>query len=364
MKPAATVLQSTHLSFSEFAGQSGQWKNSVLGSLCFSHPSQFAGQDNFDHLSGPPFIQVPMSIIDGADCCCEIWRSQTALTQGQRGAVRYRCDNETLFGVMVMPEVPAAPSEQNQQTPLQHATESAYRQIFALLDELDYPFVLRFWNYMADINGTSHGLERYHQFTLGRQDAFLACGREVIGKVPAACALGYTPAMAQNPLIIAVLAGRTAPLAIENPRQMSAYRYPLQYGPRSPSFSRASLVSLGQDALLFISGTASIVGHETLHAKDVVAQTRETLANIKAVLDEANRQSGQPLFNLANLYYRVYVRHVADMLLIREEMQRSIGAEFKAVFLQADICRPDLLLEIEATAGHSLTLSGAGRGKP
>src|SRR5665647_2178916 len=121
MKSAAPVLQSTHLSFSEFASQPEQWKSSVLGSLCFSHPSQFPGQDNSDYMPGLPFIQVPMSVIDGADCCCEIWRSQTALTQGQRGAVRYRCDNETLFGVMVMPEVPAAPSEQNQQTPLQHA---------------------------------------------------------------------------------------------------------------------------------------------------------------------------------------------------------------------------------------------------
>lgn len=201
---------------------------------------------------------------------------------------------------------------------------------------------------MADINGSSHGLERYRQFNLGRQNAFLACGREVMGNVPAACALGS----AQGPLTIAFLVGRTPPLAIENPRQISAYQYPQRYGPRSPSFSRASLVRLGQDEVLFVSGTASIVGHETLHPADVVAQTRETLVNIKAVISEANRQASQPKFDLGSLFYRVYVRHVADMSAIRSEMERAIGAAFKVIFLQADICREDLLLEIEATAGH------------
>ena len=38
--------------------------------------------------------------------------------------------------------------------------------------------------------------------------------------------------------------------------------------------------------MLFVSGTASIVGHETQHRGDVVAQTRETLANLSSVLAE------------------------------------------------------------------------------
>jgi len=236
-------------------------------------------------------------------------------------------------------------------TPLQQATESAYRQVFALLDTLHYPYLFRFWNYIADINTHSFGLERYHQFNLGRQDAFLAHGRDVVGNVPAACALGTT---AQGLLIIAFLAGRVAPLNIENPRQISAYEYPQEYGPRSPTFSRASLVRLGQDEVLFISGTASIVGHATLHPADVVAQTRETMANIKAVLAEANRLASPSWFDLSSLSYKVYVRHPADQAQIRAELERIVGTAPNAIYLRADVCRQDLLLEIEATAAQPL----------
>ncbi|HTD90418.1 MAG TPA: hypothetical protein VK663_07135, partial [Burkholderiales bacterium] len=233
---------------------------------------------------------------------------------------------------------------------------------FALLDTLRFPYLFRFWNYFADINTHSFGLERYRQFNLGRRDAFIAHGRDIAGNFPAACALGA----AQGPLNIAFLAGRVAPLRIENPRQISAYRYPRQYGPRSPMFSRASLVCLKEAAVLFISGTASIVGHTSLHASDVLAQTRETLANIKSVLAEANRSSmqsqrGGAEFNLTDLNYRVYVRDPADLARVRHELQQCVGNALKAVYLKADVCRQDLLLEIEASAVQALVCAGGGQ---
>jgi enamine deaminase RidA (YjgF/YER057c/UK114 family) len=147
-----------------------------------------------------------------------------------------------------------------------------------------------------------------------------------------------------------------APLPIENPRQISAYAYPADYGPRSPTFSRASVCRIGDDDVLFLSGTASIVGHRTVHPGDVVAQTRETVRNIEAMIAEANRVAPQAGFTLGNLCYKVYVRHPADVGAIREALQRSLGASARLIFLRADICRQDLLVEIEATAGHPLAL--------
>lgn len=294
---------------------------------------------------------VPMQRLDAGESICEVWHGGGPLTQGRCGDIHYRHDDEVLFGVIVLSETLFEGGAGK--TPLQQAAESAYRQVFALLDMLRYPYLFRFWNYIADINAHSFGLERYRQFNLGRQDAFLAHGRDVVGNVPAACALGLT----QGPLTIAFLAGRVAPLNIENPRQISAYQYPQQYGPRSPTFSRASLVRLGQDEVLFVSGTASIVGHATLHPADVAAQTRETMTNIEAVLAEANRLASQPGFDLASLHYKVYVRHPADLAQIRAELERIVGIAPNAVYLQADVCRQDLLLEIEATAAHPL-LSG------
>lgn len=294
---------------------------------------------------------VPMQRLDAGESICEVWHGSGPLTQGRCGDIHYRHDDEVLFGVIALSETLFEGGAGK--TPLQQAAESAYRQVFTLLDTLRYPYLFRFWNYIADINAHSFGLERYRQFNLGRQDAFLAHGRDVVGNVPAACALG----LVQGPLTIAFLAGRVAPLNIENPRQISAYQYPQQYGPRSPTFSRASLVRLGQDEVLFVSGTASIVGHATLHPADVAAQTRETMANIKAVLAEANHLASKPGFDLASLYYKVYVRHPADLAQIRAELAHCAGGALKAVYLQAEVCRQDLLLEIEATAAHPL-LSG------
>lgn len=343
MRGTVSPLHGANLSMAAFLKQPAQWKNSVLGALCFS-----ADADESPMQAGldVPCMRVPMQRLDTGDSICEVWHGSGQLKQGQCGAIHYRHDDDVLFGVIVLPETMFAAGADK--TPLQQATESAYRQVFALLDTLRYPYLFRFWNYIADINTHSFGLERYRQFNQGRQDAFLAHGRDVVGNVPAACALGS----AQGPLTIAFLAGRVAPLNIENPRQISAYQYPQQYGPRSPTFSRASLVRLGQDEVLFVSGTASIVGHATLHPADVVAQTRETMANIEAVLAQANRLASQPKFDLASLNYKVYVRHAADLAQIRNELERIVGTPPHAIYLQADVCRQDLLVEIEATAGH------------
>src|SRR5574343_275669 len=108
----------------------------------------------------------------------------------------------------------------------------------------------------------------------------------------------------------------------------------------------------GQE-MLFISGTASIVGHRTVHVGDVAGQCRESMANIAAVLDQANRQRRSSAFQLDEMEYRAYVRHAADFTSVSETLRPLIG-NANAVYVQADICRHDLLLEIEAFASHAL----------
>ncbi|MDE2051437.1 MAG: hypothetical protein KGJ72_10515, partial [Gammaproteobacteria bacterium] len=233
-------------------------------------------------------------------------------------------------------------------TPLEVATDLAYREMYATLTALDSPHLVRVWNYIPDINLETHGLERYRQFNTARQEASLACGRAVAGAVPAASALG---AAAASPLTIYFLASRRAPAFIENPRQVSAYRYPAQYGPRSPAFSRATVLGEGAEATLFVSGTASIVGHRTLHAGDPAAQTRETLVNIEALLAEAERRCGTGALRLETLAYKVYVREPKDLQVIRAQLETSLGRAAALLYLKADICRRDLAVEIEAVGG-------------
>jgi chorismate lyase/3-hydroxybenzoate synthase len=282
-----------------------------------------------------PVAEIRTPVLGSTGEVCEIWRTRQPVESGQRARVRYRRGDEVLFGCISVAESTSA---------LHTATSEAYREIFATLDELAYPHLLRVWNYLPQINVDTHGMERYRQFNSARRSALVASGRDVTGNVPAACALGSVNG---SPLVIYFLASREAPTVIENPRQVSAYEYPPQYGPK-PAFSRASVLREASGSILFISGTASIVGHQTVHAGDVAAQTRETLVNIEALLGEANRVSGAPRFGLETLAYKVYVRNSADLPLIQSQLHTALGREAQVVYLQADICRQDLLVEIEA----------------
>ena len=276
----------------------------------------------------------------------EAWLTEDTPQTGEFEGIQWRRCGDVLYGVIELAEdaLPATPEA----TPLQRVSESAYARIFRLLDAQGLPHLWRAWNYLAHIHGDDAGLERYRRFNMGRGNAFEQAARSVVGRVPAACAIG----LAQGPLSVAFLAGTVPAIPIENPRQVSAYLYPSDYGPRSPTFSRAALVYPPGQELLLISGTASIVGHRSLHNGDVLAQCHETLDNIAAVLVEANRVSRLGPFDLTGLGYRVYVRHAKHFENVRRVLQQRCG-DVVAVYLQADICRVELLVEIEAMGAHA-----------
>ena len=293
------------------------------------------------------FIPAPL-IGTTTDSLQEIWRCATPCSSGKFADIAWRRAGPVLYGVLELAEsdFPGSPAC----SPLQAASQEAYRRIFRLLEAQRLPSLWRVWNYLADINLETHGLERYRQFNIGRQDAFLECNRGATGNVPAACAIGLTG----GPLRIAFMAGGEAAVAVENPRQISAYDYPAEYGPRSPTFSRATLVRLARQEILFISGTASILGHRTRHCGDVAAQARESLTNVAAVVAEANRFARSAPYRTDELAYRVYLRHATDFQAVRDVLNAMLGAAAPVACILGDICRSDLLVEIEATASHDL----------
>ncbi len=285
----------------------------------------------------------------GAPPVHEQWHAEGPLRQGRDEGIHWRRNAEMLYGVIELNEVDHPPVAEDV-SPLQTASRVLYERLFRLLREQGMPHLWRVWNYMADINGESHGLERYRQFNLGRYEAFVGAQRETGGQVPAACAIG----VADGPLSVAFLAGASPLLPLENPRQVSAWRYPSQYGPRAPTFSRAALAYPRGREALFVSGTASIVGHATVHPGDVAAQCEETVRNIECLVQEANRaaRSDRP-FSIAGLSHRAYVRHATDAHTVQRTLQPLLrGASL--VCVQADICRADLLVEIESQAIHPL----------
>jgi enamine deaminase RidA (YjgF/YER057c/UK114 family) len=288
---------------------------------------------------GADAVRAP--VLSGAPVV-DVWSSAGEVRQGRSGRVRWRHDGRWLWGALEIDEAA-------ERIELQTLVRQAYADIFAVLQASGCPHLLRLWNYVPRINDEAQdGLERYRHFNAGRQQAFLEAGRSAFEGAPAACCLGVP----DGPLCVRFLAGTQAAVPVENPRQVPAYHYPSAYGPRSPTFSRAALVSPqpGRVALL-ISGTASIAGHLSLHAGDVEAQTLETLLNLQAVLAAAESRCSAR-FALQDFDGVVYVRHAEHAETVRRVLRDHLGAEAQlvrsAVMLQADVCRADLLVEIEA----------------
>ena len=214
----------------------------------------------------------------------------------------------------------------------------AYRDIFDFLEHTGCNQPIRFWNYLTEITEPEKGLERYRRFNIGRQSVFIDRLHQKMP--PAASCLGAH----HGASVIYFLAAREPAQAIENPRQIPAYAYPPVYGPCSPSFSRASLYAKGGAEILFISGTASIVGHETRHSGDLPGQIAETAENFRALIANAGTRSLRP----EEWALKIYLRDPLYQPAVEAQLTAMFGAQSQRLYLQADICRTDLLVEIEA----------------
>ncbi|MFD0649055.1 hypothetical protein ACFQ2Y_10805 [Streptomyces malaysiensis subsp. malaysiensis] len=135
---------------------------------------------------------------------------------------------------------------------------------------------------------------------------------------------------------------------------MPAYHYPKRYGPRAPRFARAtylpSRAADGGGGQVFVSGTASVLGHETAHEGDLVKQCRLALENIELVISGGNLaahgiSAGHGLMALRNI--KVYVRRAEDVPAVREICREAFSPDADIVYLTVDVCRSDLLVEIE-----------------
>jgi chorismate lyase/3-hydroxybenzoate synthase len=294
----------------------------------------------------PRHVAVSLNSL-GAPKQTEQWLSDRPVQWGRAEGFGYGHNGEVLFGSLVVPE-----SELHD---LERATLKAYVRIEWFLRHMGYPCYLRMWNFLARINDGEGDHERYRQFSAGRHRA-LALKPGFERELPAGTAIGtFEPG-----LVIYFLAGTSPGTQVENPRQISAYHYPRQHGPKSPSFARATLVGGGTGAgastRLMVSGTASIVGHESLHPGDLLKQIDETLANIDALLAEALLVKGLRVNSPAAASgavraesLKLYLREAAHLAAVKPHLPRLLGANVPLLCLQGEICRRNLLLEVEGT---------------
>ena len=168
---------------------------------------------------------------------------------------------------------------------LEAVARESYRRLLRGVARFGYPNVVRIWNYVPRIHEKTSGIDRYMCFCKGRSEAFAAhYGDAFASRLPAASAVGCPG----DALVVHALATRDPVRYVENPRQVSAYRYPERYGPKSPSFARGTVTQGRMGGAVFVSGTASIVGHESVFPGDPLRQTAESMRNIETVLNEAS----------------------------------------------------------------------------
>ncbi len=266
----------------------------------------------------------------------EIWESSAPVLCDQFQAIRLAVTNGFVFGCLEIQE----PSR----SVLEDVTRQAYEQIFEYCTRSGFPNLLRMWNYFPNINGEQDGLERYKRFCIGRHQAFSTQFKEFRPFLPAASAVGTSG----GPFQVLFLAGVQPGIPVENPRQMSAYAYPQIYGPKSPSFARATLHHTSSDSRLFVAGTASIVGHATQHHGEPAKQTLETLCNIETILKRV-RDEYPELENgeLTQRLLKVFVRNQEDVTSVRQMLEGQELGQGPILYVQAHMCRKELLVEIE-----------------
>ncbi len=233
----------------------------------------------------------------------------------------------------------------------EQATIEAYRNIRFDLKQLRHSHPVRFWNFLPAIHEPMDAnRDRYMVFNSGRftafSDWFGGIGH-LPERLPAASGVGHDG----GELVIHCLAFERPGDAIENPRQIPAFRYSARYGPRPPCFARATVAQDPRDdgLLLLVAGTASIRGEQTIHPTDLQGQLDETITNLRALLAVA--EGSVPSNDLKSFSdVRVYFLREQDASAIEKMTRETFGPATRVQMCRADICRADLLVEIEGVA--------------
>lgn len=286
--------------------------------------------------AGLIYIDVAMPMLGHSSGGLELWSATGPLQRDTAGPVHLVHNNAFLFGAMRLDGA----------LPLEQASHAGYQNLLDLLAARGFPAPLRMWNYLPRIVGHDTGGERYQLFCSGRHTAFNTTPHYA-ARLPAASALGsHGPG-----LVVYFLAAREPGIQVENPQQVSAFNYPRRYGPRSPSFSRAVIKPWADSTHFYLSGTASVRGHASLHRDDRAAQLQLTLDNIERLLVHGlTLHPAVPTRLDAMQLLKVYIRRSADYPYIRAELERRLGTQHAVLYLQADICRTELQVEIEGIA--------------
>ncbi len=218
--------------------------------------------------------------------------------------------------------------------------EDAYRRILLAIENAGYPVLVRTWHYLPGIYRRDAGLSVYQEFCNGRLRAArssgkkrILCAATVIGTEASHCAFHF-------------LAAKTVGRAVDNARQTPPLNYPIYAEAERPLFARAVIQPWQNGTTVFVSGTASIVGHESRSAGNLVGELREIQKNLE-VLERGWMRSETEQSAMRRRFLKVYLSNPSDSEKAHEYLSSCCNNQEVLVMLKGDICRPELTVEIE-----------------
>ena len=219
--------------------------------------------------------------------------------------------------------------------------------------------IVRQWNYIEGITCSDSNGQRYQEFNEARSRFYSrAAWRE---GYPAATGIG-TGAGGIMVEVNALMPGDgILNVPLDNALQVAAHSYSqrvLACAPSgresgsTPKFERARLIGRPGSATVYISGTAAIRGESSCAESDATEQTRVTMGNIEHLCSPGNINARGPAITGTAWEFallRVYIKNPEDMDKVKSYLD-SHYAHIPACYLLADVCRPELLVEIEGIA--------------
>jgi chorismate lyase/3-hydroxybenzoate synthase len=228
-------------------------------------------------------------------------------------------------------------------------TARAHQAYAELLDGLHRADVFRIWNFIPGI-GTRDATDqdRYMRFNAARFEAFRQHDDDA-RHYPTASGVGH----AGDDLVLHLLAADVDVEPVDNPRQVLPEDYSPTWGAMPPVFSRSAVVTgLQGGPLLVVSGTASVRGEDTMHRDDLDKQLDETIANLSELMRRHADDSCAPRLDSM----LVYVPEAGHLAPLQERIDAELaGPETEIEYRIGDLCRPNLLVEIEGTRAMRAT---------
>jgi enamine deaminase RidA (YjgF/YER057c/UK114 family) len=236
--------------------------------------------------------------------------------------------------------------------------------VFARLEEILHhenflvSSIIRQWNYIENISSFENEYQNYQAFNDSRSHFYARA--DWSKGYPAATGIG-TQAGGVMVELIAIAGDGLVNRALDNPLQIAAHKYsqgvllgaldPCTRQRTTPKFERARIIGLPEQQTAYISGTAAIRGESSLISEDVIEQTQITMQNIDYLISSQNYPvpGARREFKLL----RVYVKNPQQMEKVRDYMKVSYP-DISKLYICADICREELLIEIEGVADISI----------